>query len=150
MEADVDNQMGLLSDVEGGDSDSEAPKAMKAGAGSVGPKKARGNPAASGGKSEAGPEKKAITATMKENKVLTSLMIKLILSNTPANRDDMQILYDFFLVAAASPIIKTLTHQNEFYAKKVKQKGKGHNLGTPFVWTTAGLLAGLKEVASEA
>ena len=46
MEADVvDNQMGLLSDVEGGESDSEALKAIKTGAGSVGPKKSRGNPA---------------------------------------------------------------------------------------------------------
>ena len=79
MEAYVDHQLGLLSDVEGRESDSEAPKAMQTGAGSVGTKKARGNPAASGGKSEAGSEKKAISAAMKENKVSTSLMIKQIL-----------------------------------------------------------------------
>ena len=31
----------------------------------------------------------------------------------------------------------------------MKQKGKGHNLGPPFVWTAAGLLAGLKEKVSD-
>ena len=47
--------------VEEWETDSEAPKAMKTGSGSVDTKKARGNPAASGGKSETGSEKKAIT-----------------------------------------------------------------------------------------
>ena len=51
-----------------------------------------------------------------------SLIIKQTLANTQAIRDNVQVLYDFFLAAAASPIIKIPTNQNELYAKNEAER----------------------------
>ena len=37
--------------------------------------------------------------------------------------------------------------QNTLYNTKLQKKGKGHNLGLPFVWTSLGLLVGIKKIA---
>ena len=37
--------------------------------------------------------------------------------------------------------------QNTLHNTKLQKKGKGHNLGPPFVWTSLGLLVGIKKIA---
>ena len=70
-------------------------------------------------------------------------MMKQILANTQAHRDASMILFDVIIALAESKVATTPQEQNKLYAKKVAKKGKGHGLGSPYLWTTIGVFMGL-------
>ena len=141
----MENENGLLGHSDD-DEKTAAPgqsKAISRG-GTVGTKKSRHS---NEGDTAASSEQKRITSVLKENKSLISLIIKQVLANTQSERDTMQILYDVYLANAEQAPVAVAAGQNTLYNTKLQKKGKGHNLGPPFIWTSLGLLVGIKKIA---
>ena len=131
----------MLSDSGGEEEDGK----MEAKASVTGPKKQRRAEAEEENASSG--SKKILSQALKEHKGLFALMIKQILVNTQADRDASMILFDVFLASATALLIVKALNQNKLYSKKTQKRG--HGLGSPHLYTAAGLLNRLMDMIQE-
>ena len=90
---------------------------------------------------------KHLSASLKESKVLMTLMLKQILRNTQDNRDLMGVLFETWLGPAASLVATMAKQQNLRYSTGARSRG--HGLGPPHLYTFAGTLGALAVQAKE-
>ena len=90
-----------------------------------------------------GNAQKKRSAAVKDNKVLMSLMMKMILQSHQMHRNASMVLYDVLVLPGSTAMVMEATKQNGIYSKKVQEAGKGHGLGSPHIYTAGGILKGL-------
>ena len=90
---------------------------------------------------------KHLSNSLKESRVLMTLMLKQILRNTQDNRDLMGVLFETWLGPATSLVATMAKQQNVRYSSGAKSRG--HGLGPPHLYTFAGTLGALAVQAKE-
>ena len=75
-----------------------------------------------------------------EQKSLNKLMLKAILKMQQTTRELTSTVWDTLSVKALSPEADNMQKQTQTYAEKVRQEGRGHTRGPPFVWAYLGLV----------
>ena len=75
-----------------------------------------------------------------EQKSLNKIMLEAILKTHQTMRDLSSTVWDTLLIRASSPEADNMQTQTQTYAEKVRQEGKGHTRGPPFVWAYLGLV----------
>ena len=78
-----------------------------------------------------------------ENKKLKQLMLKAILRGEQRGRDMESCLFDTLTGRSDAAEVMAMSEQNTNYGAAVKESGKGHDHGPPFIWTYGGLLTSL-------
>ena len=80
-----------------------------------------------------------------EQKSLNKIMLKAILKTHQTMRDLSSTVWDTLLIKASSPEADIMQKQTQIYAEKVRQEGRGHTRGPPFVWAYLGLVKSLQQ-----
>ena len=84
-----------------------------------------------------------------EQKSLNKIMLKSTLKTHQTMRDLSSTVWDTLLIKASSPETDNMQKQTQTYAEKVRQEGKGHTRGPPFVWAYLGLVKSLWQRATQ-
>ena len=71
---------------------------------------------------------------------LKKVMLKAFLRTLQTMRDLSPTVWDTLLVKALSPEADNVQKQTQTCAEKVRQEGRGHTRGPPFVWAHLGLI----------
>ena len=80
-----------------------------------------------------------------EQRSLNKIMLKAILKTHQTLRDLSSTVWDTLLIKASSLEADNMQKQTQTYAEKVRQDGKGHSRGPPFVWAYLGLVKTLQQ-----
>ena len=80
-----------------------------------------------------------------EQKSLNKIMLKAILKTHQTMRDLSSTVWDTLLMKASSLEADSMQEQTQTDAEKVRQEGRGHTRGPPFVWAYLGLIKSLQQ-----
>ena len=80
-----------------------------------------------------------------EQKSLNKIMLTAIVKTHQTMRDLSSTVWDALLIKASNSEADNMQKQTQTYAEKVRQEGRGHTRGPPFVWAHLGLVKSLQE-----
>ena len=80
-----------------------------------------------------------------EQKSLNKIMLKAILKSHQTMRDLSSTVWGTLLIKVSSLEADNVQEQTQTYAEKVRQEGRGHKRGPPFVWAYLGLVKSLQQ-----
>ena len=83
-----------------------------------------------------------------EQKSLNKITLKAIIKTNQTRRDLSSTVWDTLLIKASSPEADKMQKQAQTNAEKVRQEGKGHTRGPPFVWACLGLVKSLQQMGN--
>ena len=72
-------------------------------------------------------------------------MLKVILKTHQTMRDLSSTVWDTLLIKASSPEADSMQKETQTFAEKVRQEGRGHTRGLPFVWAYLDLIKSLQQ-----